>query len=249
MHLIDLPTPLPLEINQRFSYDKTLIRAYLLEQHLAIIGGAAFAREVFWYAKRVGVEYVCFVDELATEDSIEVGGARQPVVRDLTHFKKNEKLRNFKKFVVGIGGPEIKRRAVTRALDAGLEPAPPLICDTQIYDPSCKIGLGSTIAPGCIITTNVEIGRFVVANLACTIAHDVRIEDFVTLSPGCHLSGNVVLGTGAFLGSGAVIKEKMKVAENARVGAQTFVVKDIDEPGCTVIGVPGRKIPTMKGEE
>ena len=103
------------------------------------------------------------------------------------------------------------------------------------------LGEGSIICPGAQITVDVVIGKGVFVNLNCTIGHDTRLENFVTLNPGVHVSGNCLLGESATIGTGAVIREGVKVAKGATVGMGAVVVKDIDEPG-VYVGNPARRI-------
>ena len=83
-------------------------------------------------------------------------------------------------------------------------------------------------------------------NLHCTVAHDVELSDFVTLSPGCHVSGRVSVGRRAFLGTGAMTingepGRPLVIGEGAVVGAGAVVIKDV-EPKSTVFGVPARPL-------
>ena len=76
-------------------------------------------------------------------------------------------------------------------------------------------------------------------HLHCTVTHDCVLEDWVSLMPGCHVSGGVTLGEGAFLGVGAVILQGRTVGAWARVGAGAVVTEDVPA-GATVVGVPAR---------
>jgi acetyltransferase EpsM len=78
-------------------------------------------------------------------------------------------------------------------------------------------------------------------NLDCTVAHDVVIEDFATISPGAHVSGNVILRQGAFIGAGTNIIEKIEVGAWSTVGAGSTVFNDIHE-NRVAVGVPARII-------
>jgi UDP-3-O-[3-hydroxymyristoyl] glucosamine N-acyltransferase len=73
------------------------------------------------------------------------------------------------------------------------------------------------------------------------VGHDSIIGDFVTVSPGCHISGNVKIGDRVFIGTGAVILEKVSICDDVIIGAGAVVAKSITEPG-TYVGVPVKKI-------
>ena len=140
-----------------------------------------------------------------------------------------------------IGDPKIKSRAVEEAVELGCA-FPSLVHPRVVYDQSTvDIGPGSIICAGNILTVNISIGAHVIVNLDCTIGHDCAIEDFVTVSPGCHLSGNSIVRQGAFLGTGAVLVEKREIGEYSTVGAGAVVTKNIP-PNATAVGVPARPL-------
>jgi acetyltransferase EpsM len=71
-------------------------------------------------------------------------------------------------------------------------------------------------------------------------------EDFVTLAPGVHISGNVTLSQGCNVGTGANILEKINVGSWSTVGAGSTIVRDVPS-NTTVVGVPGRVIKKREG--
>jgi serine acetyltransferase len=77
------------------------------------------------------------------------------------------------------------------------------------------------------------------------VSHDVVLHDFVTLSPGVHIAGNVLLGDGCFVGIGANIIEKLKLGEWSTIGAGSTIIRDV-LPNTTVVGVPGRPIKSQQ---
>lgn len=116
----------------------------------------------------------------------------------------------------------------------------PSVCRDKRTD-RVRIGTGTVICAGNILTTDIQIGRFVQINLDCTIGHDTVIGDFTTISPGCHISGNVSIGSQVFLGTGVVVLERVFICDGAIVGAGSVVNKSITEKG-TYVGVPAKKI-------
>jgi acetyltransferase EpsM len=71
------------------------------------------------------------------------------------------------------------------------------------------------------------------------------VEDFVTLAPGVHVSGNVNLGEGCYVGTGANIIEKIRLGAWSTVGAGSTIVDDVP-PNTTVVGCPGKVIKTRE---
>ena len=108
------------------------------------------------------------------------------------------------------------------------------------------IGEGAILSPFVTITSNVRIGRHFHANLYSYIEHDCIVGDFVTLAPGAHVNGNIVLEDHAYVGSGAVIKHGLPgkpivIGRGAVVGAGAVVTKSVP-PGVTVVGNPARPL-------
>jgi sugar O-acyltransferase (sialic acid O-acetyltransferase NeuD family) len=146
--------------------------------------------------------------------------------------------------VGGVGDPVLRKRLVNRAHAYGA-------CFGNIIHPSAiltkrvTLGEGIVIAAGCILTNQIRIGNHVHVNLDCTIGHDAVLEDFVTLSPGVHISGYVTLGEGCCIGTGATIINRKTIGAWSVVGAGSVVIADVP-PYSTVVGVPAKVIKTQK---
>jgi len=92
-----------------------------------------------------------------------------------------------------------------------------------------------------VFTCDIKIGEHCHFNLNSTVGHGTLIGDFVTVSPGAKISGDVTIGNNVYIGSNAVIKEGVKVCGNVTIGACAFVNKHITEPG-TYVGVPAKRL-------
>jgi sugar O-acyltransferase (sialic acid O-acetyltransferase NeuD family) len=141
--------------------------------------------------------------------------------------------------IAAIGEGRIRQRAVAEAEALGFEFAT-LIHPSVTFDrSSVTIGRGTVICVGATLTVNTAIGRHVLLNYNCTIGHDCRLDDFVTVSPGANLSGRTHAGRGAYIGAGAVTVEGHSIGEYAVVGAGAVVTRDVPAD-TTVVGVPAR---------
>ena len=90
-----------------------------------------------------------------------------------------------------------------------------------------------------MITTNVRIRDFVILNLQCTVGHDAVIEDYAALMPSVNVSGEVSIGSGVYVGTGAQISNQVSIGEDTVVGAGAVVVKNLPA-NCMAVGVPAR---------
>ncbi len=218
-------------------------------KNIAILGASRFAREMYWHIKETDPSIkIIFVDDVTETMKIQIGGHTIPVIKDwkldaVPINSTNKHYESFNEFIIGVGSPKAKRILVQKALASGLTPAATIIHPRALVQGNdCTIGVGGIISPGCIVTTNVKIGDYVLINLNCTVGHDAVIEDYVTCNPGCCISGNVMIGEGAELGTGTVVREKIIIAPGVQIGAQTCIVKNIVEPNITVAGVPAKNL-------
>ncbi|SFI32288.1 hypothetical protein SAMN04487830_14213 [Pseudobutyrivibrio sp. OR37] len=104
-----------------------------------------------------------------------------------------------------------------------------------------KVGEGTIICAGTIITVDVTIGNHVIINLDCTLGHDDIINDYVTMYPSVNVSGCCNIGECVEFGTGMQIIQGLNVVSDFIVGASACVVKNIDSPG-VYVGTPAKKI-------
>ncbi|MGL5087090.1 MAG: acetyltransferase [Clostridium sp.] len=102
-----------------------------------------------------------------------------------------------------------------------------------------RVGEGSIIYEGAIITSNVEIGKHVLISPKCGIGHDSIIKDYVSLLWNVNISGTDVIEEGVLIGSGATVVQNKVIGQGAIIGAGAVVINDIPS-GSIVVGVPGR---------
>ncbi len=145
-------------------------------------------------------------------------------------------------FLVGIGNPAVKRKVAAKVARFGgrfgnvFHPA-------AVTSRFVEFGEGTIVTAGVILTNQIKIGRHVILNLDVTVGHDCVLEDLVTVAPGVHISGNVHVGEGTDMGTGAVIIQGIRIGRWSVVGAGSVVTKDIPD-NCTAVGVPARVIKT-----
>ena len=129
-----------------------------------------------------------------------------------------------------------------RAAGAGLH-FPALIHPGVARQPYQRltIGQGCIIQQGCVLTTTIELGDFVLLNLGCTVGHDAVLGDFCSLMPHANVGGAAHLESGVYLGTNATVIQGVRIGCRTIVGAGAVAVRDLPA-GCTAVGVPARVI-------
>lgn len=145
--------------------------------------------------------------------------------------------------IVAIGSPAAKRRVVERLRALGVTRFPVLRHPRAVIGRFVELGEGTLVCPGAILTTDIQIGRFVALNFNLTVGHDSRIDDYALLAPGVHVSGRVHIGEGCDLGAGAVVVPSAAIGPWTIVGAGATVTGALPA-NCTAVGTPARPIKT-----
>ncbi len=201
---------------------------------IAIFGLGGFGREILNLARAAAREIsgtVVFVADSPGGDAagVEVIGCDQLGPDD--------------RLAIALGD-SAARRAVAERLHE-VVPAT-LIAATAVIGPEVEIGEGAVICDHCTVTASARIGRHFQCNIYSYVAHDCRIGDFVTFAPRVSCNGNVWIGDGAYVGTGAVIKQgtagkPIVIGAGATIGMGAVVTKSVP-PGVTVIGNPARPL-------
>lgn len=120
-----------------------------------------------------------------------------------------------------------------------------------IVHPSVSLGHGSHIGVGTVLlaqvvtTVDVTIGEHVACMPHVTLTHDDVIDDFATLASGVRVGGSAHIGTGSYIGAGAVLRESVTIGAWSLVGAGSLVLEDLPER-CVAYGQPARPARSTK---
>lgn len=191
----------------------------------ALIGAGGFAKEI--KAQMGDSEMKCFVDDKFWK------------VNNENIYPLSKLCIEEYEVLVTIGDPKerfnlIKRLPIETKYFTFIHPSSLIFSDIEI-------GEGSIICAGCILTTNIKIGKYTHLNLHTTIGHDCIIGDYFTTAPGSKISGNCTIGDNVYLGTNSSIRQKINICNDVTIGLNAGVVKDIVESG-TYVGVPAKKI-------
>lgn len=205
---------------------------------LAIFGASGFAREVRDIAFILGYQEMVFIDK--TNEGSTDGF---PIVTENRVYSLSQA---GYKFIIGVGNPKVRKQIKDRYNNLEY---------VNLIHPSATFGyqqleeiekkVGNIICAGTRMTNNIRVGNFGVYYLNCTVTHDCIIEDFVTISSGVNISGNVKISIGSYIGTNACILQgksligKMIIGKESIVGAGSVVTKDV--PDNTVVkGIPAK---------
>ncbi len=103
------------------------------------------------------------------------------------------------------------------------------------------LGPGTLVAAGAVINTAARVGENVIVNTSASVDHDAIVEDGVHLCPGVRVGGLAHVETGAWVGIGSTISDRVRVGARAMLGAGSVVVRDIPAD-VLAYGVPARVI-------
>lgn len=144
-------------------------------------------------------------------------------------------------FITAVGSNSVRLQMVERVRALSGDRAQPVTLVERSawvgYD--VKVGEGSCLAPGVVVTSHATIGKHCILNVRASVSHDSSIGDFVNINPGAVICGDVRLGDGVYVGAGAIVREKVCVGENTVIGAGAVVLRDLPA-NVTAAGVPAR---------
>lgn len=207
--------------------------------NLVILGAGGFAREVAWLIANINQlqpktwNVIGFWEQGAERIGQLINGVPVVGADSVRQYVPNLYA------VAAIADPKSKERAVQEAHTTGCKFAT-LIHPTVQYDQSTiKIGPGTIICGGSILSVNIAIGAHVIINLDCTIGHDTIIEDYATILPGCHIAGYTTIRRSALLGAGMVTIPRCEIGASSVIGAGAVVVRNIP-PNARATGVPAK---------
>ena len=142
-------------------------------------------------------------------------------------------------FFVAIGDATIRKKVTNQLCEMGAY-ITSLIHPAAVIGTNVRIEKGVVVMAGAVINSGSIIGRGCIINTCASVDHDCRLEDWVHVSVGAHISGTVNVGEGTWVGAGTTITNNVNICSDCMIGAGTVVIKDIEEAG-TYVGVPVRR--------
>lgn len=151
-------------------------------------------------------------------------------------IKHHEPKKNVK-YAMGIANPVVKKIVGPALVKKGAQFAAIIHPSTHIYS-EYEMGIGLVTYPNSKIATGCKIGDFVTLQ-STILGHDSQLEDYVTVSSSCGITGGTKLREGCFIGDHACIAVGLEIGANAYVGIGSVVIRNVAER-TRVFGNPAR---------
>lgn len=207
-------------------------------KNLIIIGAGGMGRTFYSNALECigyGVDYIVkgFIDD--NINALE-GFPNYPPVIDtiIDYIPQPEDV-----FVCSMGGLA-RKKCMEEVIAKGGEFFQLIHKDAKILT-NAKLGKGNFIGAFTIIGNDVVIGDYNMIQAFTVIGHDATIGDYNRIDTHVTCVGGTKVNNYAIIHTGAVINHKVTVENNAKVGANSFVIRRVKE-GETVLGVPAKRI-------
>lgn len=169
------------------------------------------------------------------DDNPEVGRTfiGFPVLGKVEDYKQFHNV----KYVIAIGNAKIREEIAEKLQEVNWYTA--VHPNAIISKIDTKIGEGTVVMANVVINPNVVIGKHCIINTGAIVEHDSEIEDFVHISVGVKLAGNVCVKKRSWIGIGGVVSNNLSVCGDCMIGAGSVVIRNIEEPG-NYVGVPAK---------
>lgn len=218
-------------------------------RELLIIGAGGFARETAQAvaainAARPSWRLRGFLDDNPLLHGLPVGGL--PVIggTDLIESLPDAQV------VVCVGNPRnyFARARIVERLGLPADRYATIVHPCADVSADSGVGPGSVLLAQAVLTAAVSVGAHVAVMPHAVLTHDVTVDDFATIASGVRFGGGARVQRGAYLGSGALIREQLKIGAWSQVGMGSVVLQDV--PGAQVwVGNPARKLRDIAVED
>ena len=201
------------------------------EKKVMIIGASGHGKVIADIVHQSGDKVLGFLDDDPAKKAIH----QIPV---LGKIEDTQKYKDDYYFIIGIGNNKIRKEIAESNPALNYYTA---IHPTAVIGEGVRIGNGTAVMAGVVINADAEIKKHCIINTSAVIEHECVIGDYTHVSPQACLCGNVHVGEECHIGAGATVINNRTIDNNTVIGAESVVIKDINESG-TYAGIPIRRI-------
>ena len=217
---------------------------------LVVIGSGGFGRETVEAVRAVNAErptwdLLGFLDDDPALHGTEIDGV--PVLGTIDEARTRFEAA---RLVVCTGHPGnyFSRKRIVERLGLPAIRYASVVHPTAVLPTTLELGVGSVLLAQVVATTAVRIGSHVAVMPGVVFTHDDIVEDYATFGAGVHLAGKVHIEEGAYVGSGALVREDRTIGAWSLVGMGSVVISSIPS-GQVWAGVPARFLRDGSTEE
>lgn len=203
---------------------------------IVIAGAGGFGRGVRgWiesspiHMRQNAISEVVFIDDgsaMANSAVISSIGEYQPQDND--------------RVLCAIANSDIRRKVVSEFRQKGAR-FHTFVDDRATLGARVKIGEGTIVCPGSVVSADASLGEQVHVNFNCSIGHDVQLGDYSTLSPTVTIGGEVDVSESVFFGAAANVLPRVSIGEGVVIGASAVVLRSV-EANSVMVGNPARRL-------
>lgn len=212
--------------------------SFQMMKNLIIIGAGGMGRTLYSNAlESVGYGDLFtmkgFIDD--NLDALDKFGNYPPVIGTIRDYvpQKDDV------FVSSIGGA-VRRSCIEKILGGGGEFVNVIHKTARILT-NAQLGEGNYVGADTVIGNDAVVGDYNMIQSYTVIGHDARIGNWNRIDTHVTCVGGVVIEDEVDIHSSAVISHGVRVEKGARVGALSFVIKDV-KAGTTVVGNPAYRL-------
>lgn len=137
--------------------------------------------------------------------------------------------------VGGIGNLSVRIKVFQKLTQAGFS-FPSVVHPSAVVEASATLARGVQVFAHAYVGSEARLGFGVIVNTGAIVSHDCVLDDYVNLSPGAILAGDVHIGAGALVGMGVTINLGVRIGSGARIGNGATIKEDVPQNGIVRAG-------------
>lgn len=210
-----------------------------------------------WYEEATGLRIGCFIHDSDVPWAFEKTAQDLAAISPRVEFPRNGEFKG-RPFFCETGWPRRLRslginkvlplvsnnmerlKQIQKALDNGFEVLS-AIHPTALLFPEVVLGVGCWINARSLVGYRSLVGDGVIINVNANVSHHNTLGAGCEISDGVVMAGHVNIERRASVFSNATIIPKIRIGENAIIGAGSVVISDIPA-NATAVGVPAKVI-------